>query len=86
MFESITRAVLAHKQIVIAAVAIAGLGIYMFPSSMFAAAQNVITRNIEIPCLPYCANLAQNPPPDQDIVIDDIVEVHIHFSLVPVGT
>ena len=84
MFESITRAVLAHKQIVIAAVAITGLIIYAFPSSMLAAAQNVITRNIEIPCLPYCPE--STLPPDQDIVVDDIVEVHIHFSLVPVGT
>jgi hypothetical protein len=85
MFESITRAVLAHKQIVIVAVAIAGLAIYMFPSSMLAAAQIVINRNIEIPCLPYCENVPNLPPDNVDIV-NDFVEVHIHFSLVPVGT
>jgi hypothetical protein len=83
MFESITRSVLAHKQIVIAAVAITGLAIYAFPSSLLAAAQLVINRNIEIPCLPYCPETALPSNIDQTV---DGVEIHIHFSLVPVGT
>ena len=82
MFKSITRALLAHKHIVIAAIAVTTLAIYAFPSSMLAAAQIIINRDIEIPCLPYC-NIS--PPEDIDIV-NDAVEVHIHFSLVPVGT
>ena len=86
MFESITRAVLAHKQIVIAAIAVTGLAIYAFPTSMIASAQRVIERNIEIPCLPYCnisppADINVSAPPNNPVVI-----IHIHFSLVPVGT
>jgi hypothetical protein len=40
MFESVTKAVLAHKQVVIAAVALSGLVAYMLPGNMFATAQN----------------------------------------------
>jgi len=32
MFESVTKAILAHKNIVIAAVALAGLGTFMIPA------------------------------------------------------
>jgi hypothetical protein len=32
MFESVTKAILAHKHIVIAAVALAGVGIWMVPA------------------------------------------------------
>jgi hypothetical protein len=84
MFESITRAVLAHKQIVIAAIAITGLVIYSFPSGMIAAAQTVIERTIEIPCLPYC-NVA-NEPEDVDVSIPGVLELHLSFSFVPVGS
>jgi hypothetical protein len=80
MFESITRAVLAHKQIVIAAIAITGLALYAFPSTMLAAAQTVINRDIEIPCLPYC-NVA-NEPEDVDVSIPGVLELHLSFSFV----
>jgi hypothetical protein len=84
MFKSITSAVLAHKQIVIAAIAITGLAMYAFPSNILAAAQIVIDRTIEIPCLPYC-NVA-NEPDDVDVSIPGVLELHLSFSFVPVGT
>jgi hypothetical protein len=84
MFKSITSAVLAHKQIVIAAIAITGLAMYAFPSTILAAAQTVIDRTIEIPCLPYC-NIA-NEPDDVDVSIPGVLELHLSFSFVPVGT
>jgi hypothetical protein len=84
MFKSITSAVLAHKQIVIAAIAITGLAMYAFPGTILAAAQTVIDRTIEIPCLPYC-NVA-NEPDDVDVSIPGVLELHLSFSFVPVGT
>lgn len=84
MFKSITSAVLAHKQIVIAAIAITGLAMYAFPGNIIAAAQTIINRNIEIPCLPYC-NVA-NEPDDVDVSIPGVLELHLSFSFVPVGT
>jgi hypothetical protein len=84
MFGSITRAALAHKQVVIAAVAIAVLAMYAFPNTMVAFAQlpRIIDREIRIPCLPYC-NVA-NEPEDVNVDIDDILHLHISFSFVPV--
>jgi hypothetical protein len=82
MFKSITTAVLAHKQIVIAAIAITGLVVYAFPGNMLAAAQTLVDRTIEIPCLPYC-NIAAPNPIDISTPAGDI---HIEFSLVPIGT
>jgi hypothetical protein len=84
MSKSIRSAVLAHKQIVIAAIAITGLAMYAFPSTILAAAQTVIDRTIEIPCLPYC-NIA-NEPDDVDVSIPGVLELHLSFSFVPVGT
>jgi hypothetical protein len=92
MFESITRAVKAHKHLAIAAIAVTVLVSYSLPSNMVASAQNflfpptdnlpvIINRNIEIPCLPYC-NPA-NEPEDVDVDVDDILHLHIGFSFVP---
>lgn len=84
MFESITRAVLAHKQIVIAAIAITGLGMYTFSNSIIAAAQTVIDRTFLIPCLPYCNEA--NEPDDVDVVVPGVLELHLSFEFVEVGT
>jgi hypothetical protein len=89
MFESVIRAVLAHKQAVIAAIAITGVLMYAIPTtllpySQYAAGQRFINREITVPCLPYC-NVA-NRPTSIDRDIDDLVHIHIHFSFVPVGT
>jgi hypothetical protein len=82
MFESILGAVLAHKQIVIAAIAISGLVVYAFPYNMVAQADHLainIDRDIEIPCLPYC-NI--DVPDPIDVEAGGIVHVQITFSLV----
>ena len=89
MFGSIVSAVLAHKQIVIAAIAVTGLIAYSLPSNTLAYAQNIffpdqfpiiIDRNIQIPCRPYC-DIANKPEPvNRDI--DDILHLHITFSFV----
>ena len=84
MFKSILGAVLAHKQIAIAAIAISGLVVYAFPYNMFAQADHLavnIDRDIEIPCLPYC-NIV-NEPEDLDFEAGGIVHVQIDFSFVP---
>ena len=81
MFENITNAVNAHKQIVIAAIAITGLIAYSFPTNMLAQAQDAITitRNIEIPCLPYCD--IENEPDDIHFE-NDFVKIDIFLSFV----
>jgi hypothetical protein len=82
MFESILGAVLAHKQIVIAAIAISGLVVYAFAYNMVARADHLainIDRDIEIPCLPYC-NI--DVPDPIDVEAGGIVHVQITFSLV----
>ena len=88
MFESVIRAVLAHKQAVIAAIAITGVLMYAIPTtllpySQYAAGQRFINREITVPCLPYC-NVA-NRPTSIDRVIPGVAEIHIrfHFSMVP---
>ena len=83
MFKSILGAVLAHKQIAIAAIAISGLVVYAFPYNMFAQADHLainIDRDIEIPCLPYC-NIA-NEPEDIDQEFGNVVHLRILFSFV----
>ena len=91
MFGSIVSAVLAHKQIVIAAIAVTGLIAYSLPSNTLAYAQNIffpgqgpppvnIDRNIQIPCRPYC-DIA-NEPEDVNQDVDDILHLHIGFSFV----
>ena len=86
MFGSILVAVLAHKQVVIAAVAVTGLVMYAFPYNMMASAnhgtQVNIQRNIEIPCLPYC-NIANEPEPIDRTVGQGRVHIQIGFSFVP---
>ena len=70
MFKSILGALTAHKQIVIAAIAITGIGVYAFPYSALNLNQVEaehgfavnFEREIEIPCLPYC-NIANEPDP-----------------------
>ena len=91
MFESILGALLAHKQIVIAAIAVTGIGVYAFPFSALNLNQVEadhgfavnFEREIEIPCLPYC-NIANEP---DDVIIgaeDDNPPAHIEirFSFV----
>jgi hypothetical protein len=84
MFKSILGAVLAHKQIAIAAIAISGLVVYAFPYNLLTAQADHlainIDRDIEIPCLPYC-NI--DAPDDIDVEAGGIVHVQITFSLVP---
>jgi hypothetical protein len=85
MFESILGAVLAHKQLAIAAIAISGLVVYAFPyNTMFAQADHLavnIDEEIEIPCLPYC-NIA-NEPEDLDFEVAGTAHVQITFTFVP---
>lgn len=96
MFESILGALLAHKQIVIAAIAITGIGVYAFPFNALnlnqaqadhATISNQLTE-VEIPCLPYC-DIA-NEPEDIEVIVDNpldpnappIVHVEVRFSFV----
>lgn len=93
MFKSILGALAAHKQIVIAAIAITGIGVYAFPYNALNLNLNQaqgehgfaanIDRTIEIPCLPYC-NIVTEP---DDVIIgaeDDNPPAHIEirFSFV----
>lgn len=84
MFKSILGAVVAHKQIAIAVIAISGLVVYAFPYNLLTAQADHlainIDRDIEIPCLPYC-NI--DAPDDIDVEEGGIVHVQITFSLVP---
>ena len=91
MFENITSAVKAHKNIVIAAIAVSGLIAYSLPGNMIAYAQSVffpngdpvtITREIQIPCQPYCNRAGVDEPEDLNVVVDDILHLHIGFSFV----
>jgi hypothetical protein len=88
MFKSILGALLAHKHIVIAAIAITGIGVYAFPfNALLNQAQadhaTIVNREIIVPCQPYCEL------PDREIVIEDplnpegppIVHIQINFSL-----
>jgi hypothetical protein len=82
MFKTILGAVVAHKQIAIAAIAISGLVVYAFPYNMFAQADHLavnIDEDIEIPCLPYCQI---DEPEDIDVEAGGIVHIQIDFSLV----
>ena len=82
MFKTILGAVLAHKQIAIAAIAISGLVVYAFPYNMFAQADHLavnVDEDIEIPCLPYC-NIELE---DLDFEAGGVVHVQISYSLVP---
>jgi hypothetical protein len=85
MFTSILGALIAHKQIVIAAIAITGIGVYAFPYNALnqAVAEHGfaanIEREIEIPCLPYC-NIVNEP---DDVIIgaeDDNPPAHIEIT------
>jgi len=94
MFESILGALLAHKHIVIAAIAITGIGVYAFPFNALnlnqaqadhATIANHI-QNVEIPCpVQYC-----NVPDTQETIVEHplnenappIVHIRITFSFV----
>jgi hypothetical protein len=83
MFKSILGAVLAHKQIAIAAIAISGLVVYAFPYNMFAQADHLavnIDEDIEIPCLPYCDIVDE--PEDLDFEVAGTAHVQITFTFV----
>lgn len=86
MLKSIVGAVIAHKQLVIAAIAISGLIVYAFPTTMMAYADHrpvSIERNIQLRCLPYCQTAA-------DVLNDGIervnnnVHIRIGFSFLPI--
>jgi hypothetical protein len=84
MFESILGAVLAHKRVAIAAIAISGLVVYAFPYNMVAQADHLavnIDEDIEIPCLPYC-NIVDEPE-DLDFEAGGVAHVQITFTFVP---
>ncbi len=84
MFDSIIRAMLAHRQALFAGIAVAVVATYML-GPMIAApaaqAQRTIERNITVHCLPYC-NVAHRPT-DISRDVDDIVHIRIHFSFLP---
>jgi hypothetical protein len=76
-------AILAHKHLIIAAVAISGLVVYAFPYNMLASANHGtlfnFDRTIQIPCVPYC-NISI-----PDVNVDTgTVHVRIGFSFVPI--
>jgi hypothetical protein len=86
MFKPILGALIAHKHIVIAAIAITGIGVYAFPYNALNLNQAQadhgfaanIDREIEIPCLPYC-NIENEP---DDVIIgaeDDNPPAHIEI-------
>jgi hypothetical protein len=96
MFESILGALLAHKQIVIAAIAITGIGVYAFPFNALnlnqaqadhASVANVL-QNVEIPCRPYCD--IEDEPEDHETIVENplnpngppIAHIQINFSFV----
>jgi hypothetical protein len=94
MFKRITRAVLAHKQVFIAAIAISGLIGYSLPgSSIFANAQlpdfirNLIPpinidRQVQIPIGPY-GNIAPLEPREVNISppsLEDRIQIRIGWS------
>ncbi|HKG71932.1 MAG TPA: hypothetical protein VKA87_08535, partial [Nitrososphaeraceae archaeon] len=87
MFETITSAIIAHKQILIAAIAITGLITYSVPTNMLASAQSFFFPDIPglpgntpgLPvdidvtrCEPYCNN-------NVNVDIDELVHIHIGF-------
>jgi hypothetical protein len=97
MFESILGALLAHKHIVIAAIAITGIGVYAFPFNALnlnqAQADHATIANhiqtVEIPCpVQYC-----NVPDTQETIVENpldenappIVHIRISFISVPLN-
>ncbi len=85
MFESMVGAIIAHKHLVIAAIAISAVMVYAFPTTMIANADHRainIERNVELRCLPYCQQAA-------DVLGDGIervtnnVHIRIGFSFLP---
>jgi hypothetical protein len=98
MFETITSAIIAHKQIVIAAIAITGLIGYSIPNNMLASAQSFFFPDIpglpdNVPGLPRTIDRdieipcrpycnIDNQPEDVNVDIDDILHLHLGFSFV----
>jgi hypothetical protein len=81
MLQSMSKVIVAHKQALIAAIAVTGVLVSSLPFNMEAFAQILIDREIEIPCIPYC-NIANEP---EDIDIDTPAgSVLIGFSFVPI--
>ena len=80
MFGSTTGAFPAHKPMIIAAIAISGLMLFAFAGMVEQASANhreiSFTRNISIPCLPYC-----NMPPGGGPVDREIVTPFHHITL-----
>jgi hypothetical protein len=94
MFETITNTVKAHKQIVIAAIAITGLISYSLPTNMLASAQSFFFP--DIPGLPdnipglsepitidrdiQCSPYCNVADLDDiDVVLDGILDLHLGF-------
>jgi hypothetical protein len=85
MFNSTGGTLLAHKHFVIAAIAISGLVLTMFPITMMAYADHRpinIERNIQLRCLPYCQTAADVLGDGIDVPTN-IVHVRIGFSFFP---
>lgn len=80
MQQLMRKAILAHKQALIAAIAVTGVLVSSLPYNMIAFAQIAIDREIEIPCEPYC--IIDEP---EDIIVDaPPVSVQIGFSFIPI--
>ena len=80
MLQSMSKVIVAHKQALIAAIAVTGVLVTSLPYNMVAFAQIIIDREIEIPCEPYC--IIDEP---EDIDIDTPAgSVLIGFSFVPI--
>jgi hypothetical protein len=86
MLESIRGgAVLKHKRVIIAAVAVTSLMmIGAFPYTVPASADHLainVDRDIEIPCHPSCA--PENEPEDLDFEAGGTTHTQVTFTFVP---
>jgi hypothetical protein len=93
MFKPILGALTAHKHIVIAAIAITGIGVYAFPYNALNLNQAQadhgfaanIDRDILIPCQPYCSFGGAQEPDDVIIGREDAnppAHIEIRFTFV----
>jgi hypothetical protein len=83
MFKPILGAVLAHKHLVIAAIAVSGLVVYAFPYNVVEADHLPISidETIEVACEPYCA-IVEDALQPIDQTFGDLVHVQISYTFV----
>jgi len=84
MFKSIIGALIAHKQLLIAAVPIGALLIYTFSyalviPSAYAQSERTVPRTD--PCTPYC-HIAREGTDGREIITRS-VPTQLHFSFLP---